>query len=163
MPTFNTTLYAAQIGAAGASLNAQATYPFAKNAFGKLRIIQIPYVLAGTEATGDFLNLTVLKQGDRVVVGLSFLFCEDPGTTLTAIVGDLSDDDRYATTMTLSAGGVFPFYSTPGVNLYVPADVQVPVPPVAATDQTVVKMKLASVSVPTAGAKIMIYLAVVAE
>jgi hypothetical protein len=163
MATFSTTLYTGQSGTAGASLNAPAAFPLAKVAFGKLRIVEIPYVLAGTEATGDFLNLTILKQGDRVLPGLSFLFCEDPGTTMTAIVGDLSDDNRYADTMTLSAGGVFPFYSTPGVNLYVPADVNVPIPPVAATDQTVVKLKFASVNTPTAGAKFMIYLAVVAE
>lgn len=163
MATFNTSLYTGQSGTPGASLNAPAGYPLAKVAFGKCRIVEIPYTLAGTEATGDFINLTLLKQSDRVLPGLSTIFCEDPGTALTVIVGDLSDDNRYADTLTLSAGGVFAFSSSPGVNLYVPADIQVPVPPVAAIDQTVVKMKLTLVTAPTAGAKLMTYLAVVAE
>lgn len=166
MPTFNTTLYTAQIGTAGASANAAAAFPFAKNAFGKLRIMQIPYALAGTEAANDFINLTLLKPGDRVIAALSKVVCEDPGTVLTVRVGDASDVLRYSGTIVLDAGGVIEFSSVAGTDLYVPTDVAATAAATligGSTNQTQVRAKVIAATAPTAAAKLLFLIAVVAE
>lgn len=166
MATFSSTLYTAQAGAAGASLNASANFPRARDARGKLRIVQVPYALAGTEAANDFIRLTILDPNDRVIAGLSRVVCEDPGTTLTLQVGDGSNVDRYAGTLVLSSGGIVEFGSVAGDDLYVPTDVVVtnpPATPESSTDQTVVRAKVIAASTLTAGAKLLFLIAVVAE
>jgi hypothetical protein len=166
MATFNTTIYSAQIGTAGASANAASTFPFAKNAFGKLRIVQIPYALAGTEAANDFINLTLLKPGDRVLAGYSKIICEDPGTTLTMQIGDASNADRYAGTLVLSSGGSVEFSSVAGDDLYVPTDIAATAAATligGSSNETQVRAKVIAAGTLTAAAKLLICLAVVSE
>lgn len=161
MPTFNTALYTAQSGTAGASANAPAAFPRARDAFGKERIVQILYTLAGTEATGDFIRLTLLKHGDRVLAGRSSYACEAMGTALTGSFGDDSNVSRYSGTLTFTSVAQGFFGSVPGTDLYAPTDiVNIPVP---ALDQTVVKLKVVLATVPTVGKKIIVFLAVVSE
>lgn len=163
MANFNTTLYTGQLGGAGASLNAPAGFPLAKVALGKLRIVEIPYVLAGTEAANDIINLTILRPGARVIAALSKVVCQDPGTTLTVQIGDASNRSRYSGTIVLDAGGVIELSSVAGTDLYVPTDVTVAVPPNSAADQTVVTAKVIAAAALTAANKLLILLAVVEE
>ena len=166
MATFNTTLYTAQASSPGASANAQANFPLAKNAYGKLRIVQVPYALAGTEAANDLIKLTLLKAGARVIAGLSRVICQDPGTSLTLRVGDATDALRYAGTIDISAGGDFPFSTTAGTDLYVPTDIastQAATTIGDSANQTVVQVKVIAVTALTAGAKLLFLLAVVDE
>lgn len=161
MPTFNTALYNAQTGAAQGSLNAQSAFPRARDAFGKERIVQINYTMAGTEATADVINLTKLKQGDRVLAGRSSYACEALGTAFTGSIGDASNNSRYSGTLTFTSIAAGFFSSAPGTDLYVPSDVvTIPVP---ATDQSTVLLKVVLSTTPTAGKKLIIFLAVVAE
>lgn len=166
MATFNTTMYSAQIGTAGASANAASTFPYAKNAFGKLRIIQVPYALAGTEAANDIINLSLLKPGDRVISGLSKVICEDPGTTLTLSVGDASDRARYSGTIVLSSGGSVEFSSVAGTDLYVPTDVAATAAATligGSSNQTQLTAKVIAANTLTAAAKLLFLIAVVSE
>lgn len=161
MATFNTPLYTAQVGGAGASLNVN--LPGIKNAEAKVKVVPILYTLLATEAANDLINLTKLKLGARVIAGLSRIICQDPGTTLTVRIGDTNDAARYAGTIDISAGGDFPLSTTPGTDLYVPTDIAVPIPPNTATDQTVVILKVITAAALTAGNKLLILLAVVEE
>lgn len=166
MATYNSTLYTAQIGTAGASANAAAAFPAAKNAFGKLRYVQVPYALAGTEAANEFIYLTLLKPGDRVIAALSKVICEDPGTTLTLQVGDASNADRYCGTITLDSGGVIEFSSTAGDDLYVPTDVGATAAATligGSSNETQVRAKVIAANTLTAAKKLLFLLAVVAE
>lgn len=161
MPTFNTTLYTAQTGAAGQSANAQAAFPRARDAFGKERIVQINYTMAGTEAAADVINLTKLKQGDRILAGRSSYACEACGTAFTGSVGDASNNSRYSGTLVFTSIATGFFGSLPGTDLYTPTDVvTIPTP---ATDQSTVIFKVVASTAPTAGKKFIIFLAVVAE
>jgi hypothetical protein len=166
MATLSTTLYTAQLGSAGASTNAGANFPLAKNAYGKLRIVQVPYPLLSTEAANDILNLTILKAGARVIAGLSKVICEDPGTTLTVSVGDASDRARYSGTIVLSAGGSVEFSSVAGTDLYVPTDIASTTAATTIGDsanQTVITAKVIAAGTLTAAAKLLFLLAVVDE
>ena len=71
MATFNSTNYGKQVGSAGASPSA--SYPLAKFIAGKVRYSIIPYVLAGTEAANDIINIVRLKVGAVVIPSLSIL------------------------------------------------------------------------------------------
>lgn len=162
MATWSSTLYTAQAGGAGASLNAGANFPLAKNAYGKLRIVQVPYTMNGNEATNELINLCILKAGSRVLANRSWLTAENSATTLTLAVGDASDSGRYANGLTLS-NTTFNGSFTGGTDQYVPTDVTVAVPPDSATDQTVVKAKVLSQGSITAGKKLLFTIAVVDE
>ena len=134
MATTSTLLYTGQSGTAGASLNAARDFPNAKNAYGKHRIIQIPYQVVSSTlpAAGDIIQLCKLPQGARVLSSLSRIICESPGTTLTLQVGDYSNAKRYsgvfgtAAGLVLSAasstvgGGAIEFGSVPNYETYVP-------------------------------------------
>jgi len=111
MPTFNSTRYTAQIGAAGASPSA--AFPLSKFITGKMRFATIPYTLVGTEAANDIINLVQLKEGAVVYPSSSRVVCEDPGTALTIDIGFASNDDALtdglalttAHDLTFTAGG----------------------------------------------------------
>lgn len=161
MANFSTSLYSAQIGAAGSSANALATFPRARDAFGKERIVQITYTMAGTEVTNDTINLTKLKQGDRVLAARSSYACEALGTAVTVKIGDASNSNRYSGTLTFTSIAAGFFSSAAGTDLYVPTDVvTIPTPP---ADQSVVLLTFVGVTTPTAGKKFIIFLSVVAE
>lgn len=91
MPTFNSTRYASQVGAAGASPSAG--YPLSEYIAGKLRFAVIPYALAGTEAANDIINIARLKVGAVVLPSYSRIVHEDIGDALTLDVGFASNDD----------------------------------------------------------------------
>jgi hypothetical protein len=158
MANLNTSLYAAQSGIAGQSLNVGT--PLAKNAYGKHRIVQIPYVMTGLEATNDILRLTVLKPGARVIAALSKVVGEALGTALTVSVGDASNATRYSGVLALTAVHDIAFTSVPGTDAYAPTDVAI-VP--GGADQTVVTAKIVLATAPTALKKVLFLLAVVDE
>lgn len=128
----NTPLFDANNGVAGQS--AAVGYPQAKRAYGKVRLVQIELspVSASLPAAGDVIRLTKLKDRARVIAGLSRVICEDPGTTLTLVVGDWSNPKRYAGALVLSApssgvgGGAIEFGSVEGVGKeqFVPMDIR---------------------------------------
>lgn len=172
MAIWTTPLYTSQIPAAGASeaLN----YPLAKNARGKLRIVQSLYVLTATEAANDLIYLTLLQPGDRLIPSYSTLAFENPGTTLTLSVGDSVTANRYCGTLTLSnTVNSFDFDTAPVAGTYVLADVLLPaysaanppqpVPPPNTTDQTIVIAKILSAATLTAGKRLFFQLGVVGE
>ena len=151
MASLKTTLYNAQTNASGGS--AASNYPAARQVEGKLRLARIPYALTGSEASSDTLSLVKLRIGDVVVPQLCSLYCEDPGTTLTLTVGDAGSANRYSTTITASAGGFFPFSSTPGAAALTEYAI-------ASGNEDIVAT-LASVSSPTAAAKLFFVIAYV--
>ena len=62
-----------------------------------------------TTASSDTIRLVKLPEGVRVVPHLSYVYSENPGTSLQFTVGDAADTDRYSTAIDVSAGGDFPF------------------------------------------------------
>lgn len=131
-----TVLFDSQVGVAGQSQ--AATYKTAKTANAKVRMVTIEYSVpsAALPAAGDIISLTKLDLGARVIAALSSIVCEDPGTTLTMHVGDLSNPKRYTASAVLSAAssgvgsGRIGFGMTPGVGaqLFVPMNTRAPVP-----------------------------------
>ena len=78
---------------------------------GLLLLAVIEYVLKGTEAATDTIELFDLPSGATIIPEMSQMVCANPGSALVLKVGDAADDDRYAHTMTASAGGVIPFHT----------------------------------------------------
>lgn len=99
-----TPLFDSQVGVAG--MSQAAGYKSAKTANAKERVvtIEVAMVSASLPAAGDIISLTKLDVGARVLAGKSRVICEDPGTTLTAVIGDLSNPRRYSGALVLSAG-----------------------------------------------------------
>jgi len=172
MAIWQSSLYTTQVPALGKSEAVQ--YPLAKNARGKLRIVQIPYTLVGTEAANDLIYLTMLQPGDRVLPQYSKVTGQNPGTTLTIQIGDSVTVNRYSGTLTLSGAATDLFFSsTPGTTLYAPTDITLPaylpasppqpVPPPNPLDQTIVICKVISAASLTAAQIILFSLAVVGE
>ena len=91
MPSFNSSRYAAQVGASGGSPGAG--WPLAEFIGGKLRFAVIEYALAGTETANDTINLARLKVGAVVIPSLSRIVHQDCGDALTIDIGFLSNDD----------------------------------------------------------------------
>lgn len=127
-----TPLFDSMVGIAGQS---QAVgYKSVKSAYAKHRIIPIEYspVSASLPAAGDIISLAKLNQGARVIAALSSIVCDDPGTTLTLHVGDLSNPKRYTASAVLSAAsstvgsGMIGFGMTPGIGkeLFVPMNLK---------------------------------------
>lgn len=117
-----TPLFDSMVGVAGQS---QAVgYKSVKSAYAKHRIIPIEYAIVSSSlpAAGDIISLAKLNQGARVIAGLSRIICEDPGTTFTAVIGDLSNPKRYAGALVMNAassgvgGGAIEFGSVEGVG-----------------------------------------------
>lgn len=166
MATWNSAMYSGQLGGAGASLNAGSGFPLAKNAYGKLRIVQVPYTVNGNEATNELINLCILKPGARVLASRSWLTAENCGTTLTLAVGDASDSGRYANGLTLSNTTFNASFGQAGTDAYVPTDIAGTTAAQTigdAANQTVVKAKVLSQGSLTAGKNLLFTLAVVDE
>ncbi|MFN0129243.1 MAG: hypothetical protein ACKV19_21450 [Verrucomicrobiales bacterium] len=142
MPAFDTPIYETQL----AALSNGATRADVNSTARKLHVAAINYKLKGTEATNDTLNVIKLPKGAQVVPGLSYVHCDDPGTTLTVSVGVSGAATKYSTAMTLSSGGLVRF--TPGV-----------VDPENLAAMTDILATLASVDTPTAGADLWFVLA----
>lgn len=163
MANLNTPLFLATGGPGVQSFvgspQANAAWPRAKEARPKERVIPILYVMTGTEAANDLLRLVKLYPGERVLAGRSKVVCEALGAAVTAQIGDTSNALRYSNTMTLTAIAANEFAATPGTDLYTPTDV-VDTTLTGAADQTVPILKFITVTTPTAGKKLIIFLAV---
>lgn len=145
---------AARTGLSGGILNGD-------DKAGVLLITTAIYTIAGTEAAADVIELVDAMPGMVLVPQLSDLCCADPGTTLTGTVGDdgsggldTADADRYALTITASAGGRFPFVPT-GTATH-PAAVA---DPYRAQDVNKIRFTIASAATLTAGVKLVFTLA----
>ena len=103
MASFDTVNYTAQ-KADRANTSRLATENVAS---GEIEVAVIPYVLAGTEAANDTINLGVLPAGAIPLPQLSFITCADPGTTLTLDVGTAANADGWADGIDVKAGGNF--------------------------------------------------------
>lgn len=164
MSIWNSALYTAQSPQGGYSLNANPGFPVAKNAQGKLRIVQVPYTINGSEAANDIINLTTLKAGTRVLSARSKLVAQNPGTTLTLAVGDTSNTGRYANGLTLSNTAFDKEFSqNVGTDTYVPTDIVIGNPPSSIADQGTVVAKVLTAASLTAGQKLLFLLAIVDE
>jgi hypothetical protein len=102
MPTFATAFYTATkearlaTGRLGASNISSGTVEYAV----------IPYVLAGTEAAADVINLCLLPAGVIPVPELSKMVCmSDPGTAFTVKIGTAADDDGWAVSLAATVAG----------------------------------------------------------
>lgn len=60
-----------------------------------LRCVIGTYVLSGSEASADVVQMVKVPKGAIVDIFHSYIKWEDCGTTFTFDVGDGSDDDRY--------------------------------------------------------------------
>lgn len=133
-----TPLFDSQVGVGGQSQSVG--YKSVKSSNAKHRIVPIEYAVPSSAlpAAGDIISLTKLNPGAKVIAALSSIVCEDPGTTLTMHVGDLSNPKRYTASAVLSAAsstvgsGVIGFGMTPGIGkeLFVPMNLkQLPLNP----------------------------------
>jgi hypothetical protein len=170
MAIWQTPLYTSQVPGLGVS--EAVNYPLAKNARGKLRIVDALYAISAgaTEAANDLIYLTMLQPGDRLIPALSKLTAENPGTTLTLEVGDTVTANRYSGTFTLSNTVTDVFFSSqPVTGTYTTSDVALPVygtpsvPPPTATDQTIVIAKILTAAALTATKRLLFLLAIVGE
>lgn len=79
---------------------------------GVLLLATVSYTLTGSEAANDTIQLVDIPAGAVIVPQNSYCTASaDPGTTLTLKVGDSADDDRYASGIVMSAGGIIGFCS----------------------------------------------------
>jgi hypothetical protein len=101
MATFESALYALQKPDRVNTVR----LPNPNQAGGGVQMAVVPYALVATEAANDIINLCILPAGAILLPGLSFVDCEDPGTTLTADIGYASNPDALADGITLSNGG----------------------------------------------------------
>lgn len=190
MATTNSVIYAQQIAAAGASAGASISFPSAKSSGGKLRIVTVPYLTTGSEATNDIINLTLLKPGSRILPAFSRVLCEALGTTFTVKVGDAANTERYmgakalasatdasfTSTLPSGAAGLNVAYQQTGSSTQTSTTGQGPnmtILDVAGTaaatqvggssNETVVIATLTSVNTPTASKRLTFFLAIVDE
>jgi hypothetical protein len=78
---------------------------------GVVLFAEVQYTLKGTEAATNIIELFDLPAGATVIPQLSNLVCPNPGTALVLSVGGGATNNKYAHTITASAGGVFPFHT----------------------------------------------------
>ena len=148
MPTFETTLYAAQKPDRANTVR----LPAPNQAGGAVQFAVVKYELAATETTADTINLCILPDGAIPIPGLSFVDCADPGTTLTMDIGYASNPDALADGIVLSAGGHVLF--TSGT---MPADALTPAA-LAAADHAIVATVMSD-STLTASADLVFHIA----
>ena len=118
MASFNTDIYAAQAGSAGASPSA--TFPLARDAGGKLRYLIVPYTVDGAEATGDTINLGKLKVGAKVIPSLCRVKSEAAFDANDVNIGTAANANSFADALdTTNAALDQPFVG--GDNQYAPA------------------------------------------
>jgi hypothetical protein len=153
MATFNSTKYTKQVGSAGTSPGAG--YPLAQDTEGSLRYAAIPYVLVGTEAANDIINLVKLPKGVVVHPAASRIVCEDPGTALTIDIGFASNDDALCDGAALTTAHDVTFTGAASVTAvaaqYTPAAL-------AAGDETIFATVKTATSL-TAGARLLFLIA----
>lgn len=102
MPTFETTVYAAQ----DPTRENPSRLATQNSASGEVEFATIAYTLVGTEDAADIINLCVLPVGAIPVPQLSNVTCSaDPGTTLTLDIGTAANADGWADGIVLSSGG----------------------------------------------------------
>lgn len=147
MATFTTTNYDAQAeNRANPSRLASANV-----ASGEVEFAVVEYTLAGTEATGDVINVCLLPAGAIPLPHLSGVLVKtDPGTALTIDLGTADNLDGLADGIDCKAVG-----HVAAMSGTMPAWVT-PTPIVADTNSgnAIVKATLASVDTPTADAVI---------
>ena len=132
--TYNSPLHTAQL----AALANGAARPKARAHGGTLHTLRVAYSLSATteETEDDVINLGFLPPGATVLPGLSYVDCEDPGTTLVLKVGITGNPAAFADGITLSSGGNIRF--TSGT---LPASALVPI---TTTENTLVFATVAS-------------------
>jgi len=144
MAEFNSALYDEQVGSSG-QVSPAGSYPLAKNAAGKLRILKVPYTVIGTEASGDTINLGKLKPGAVVIPSLSRVLSGAGFDVSDMDIGVASNPNAYADAMdTTDVELDQPF--TGGDNRFEPADTAVGDEAIIATLTTVVTSTAASVA-----------------
>lgn len=94
MPNFNTSMYTAQNGSAGASQGVGA--PLARDAGGKLRYLVIPYTVDGAEAAGDTITLGKLPKGAKVLPALSRIVSDTGFDCNDVDIGISGNVNKYA-------------------------------------------------------------------
>lgn len=92
---------------------------------GLLLLASVEYALKGTEVATDIIELFDLPAGATLIPQMSEVRLPNPGTTLVMSVGDSESVNKYAVTMTASAGGVIAFH-TGATNI--PAGITAPKP-----------------------------------
>lgn len=105
---------------------------------GDLKVATATHTVTASDATNDVIYMVRLPVGARIIWSLSNIENDDAGTTYTAKVGIVGDDD---------AGGTGYALGTAGNNFLTSAAVQ----STALTDNTWVIVTATSVSTPTAG------------
>jgi hypothetical protein len=154
MATINTTLYVAQ----DEDRVNPARLPAPNQAGGGVQMAVVPYVLAGTEATNDTINLCVLPAGAIPIPGLSFVDCSaatatGEGAAFVLDIGYASNPDALADGIALTAGGHV--LVTSGT---MPADALAPAK-LGSGDTTLVATVASAVGTVAAAAKVVFHLA----
>lgn len=145
MPSFNTTIYGNQIGSGGVSPGFG--IPDARKVGGKLRYAIIPYTVAGTEATGDTINIVRLKKGATVIPGLCRVLSEAAFDVDDMNIGDGVNANRFADAIDTTNAALSQDFGLAGDEAYAPT-------PLAAGEE-VVTATLVNVVTTTAGQKVL--------
>jgi len=172
MATWSSNLYLSQLGTAGQSLNVGTR--LSRDVAGKLREYPAHYVVNGNEAANEYLNLVILKPGERVIPHLSWVTSNiAANTVMTLAIGDANDSARYANGLSLS-NTTFNnnWASKPGTDLFTPVTtassyvtVNAPVPASlgGTGDQQLVRVKFLTASSLSAGQNIRFDIITVSE
>jgi hypothetical protein len=152
MANFNSTIYAKQLGSAGASPSS--TYPLAKDTAGKLRFLVVPYTVDGAEASGDTITLGRIKIGAKVIPSLSRVVSDTGFDVSDMDIGISGNINKYADALdTLDTASDINF-GVAGDSAYAPT---------AETATVDVIATLTTVVTSTAGGKVLFLIAFLDE
>jgi hypothetical protein len=150
MAQFDSTLFTAQNGTPGQSLNV--SLPQQRDAQGKARCLPISYTCLGTEATGDTIRLAIVPLNSKVLARKSSIqTTATVGTGVTVRLGDSSDAARYMGTVDISAGGAFATTATAGTDCVTPT-------PITTEATRTILLTFVAISAITAGKVITVFL-----
>lgn len=152
MPSFNSSIYTKQAGAAGGSPSAG--FPLSKDVAGKLRYLIVPYTVNGAEDSADTINLGKIKRGAKVIPALSRVV-SDTGFDCSAMnIGVAGNTNKYANALdTLDTASDISF-GQGGDVAYAPE---------AETEDVTVIATLTTVVTTTAAGKVLFLIAFVDE
>lgn len=154
MATFTTATYTAQDPA-----RANPSRLLDKNiASGDVEFAIIPYVLAGTEAANDVIDLCILPAGVIPIPQLSKCTCDtDPGTALTLKVGTAASSTGWAAAVAMTVPGDVAFCVAGATQpVWLPAT---PLAPDVGSGNAVVFATITTATALTAGAIVYFLLA----
>ena len=85
------------------------TFQEGRDMSGKLRVTRVTETFGTDHDDGDIVYLCKLPKGAKVLAALSYLITDGSCTQGAVDIGDSSDDDRYASALSLATAGKVAF------------------------------------------------------